>query len=104
MSGTPVTKEQWKQLQQRKGNDMSTDYPNSGALFRNHDKAGPKHADYNGSLNVDGAEYWINGWIKDGARGKFLSLSVKPKQAAGGAGRSAKMDDDDAMPFAPAWA
>jgi hypothetical protein len=77
-------------------------YPNSGALFKNHDKADPKHADYNGSINVDGTDYWINGWIKEGARGKFLSLSVKPKTAvaaAGGAGRSAKSDFDDESSF-----
>ena len=116
-SGAPATKEQWKQLQQWKSErkehtDMSTDkkYPNSGALFRNSDKADPKHADYGGSISIEGVgEFWINGWLKDGAKGKFLSLSIKPKQqktavaAAGGAGRCAKADMDDEIPFAPEW-
>ncbi len=83
---------------------MSTDkkYPNSGALFRNTDKADPKHADYNGSLNVDGTDYWINGWIKEGAKGKFLSLSVKPKQKVAAADigrREPRADMDDEIPF-----
>ena len=29
---------------------------NSGALFKNNKKETEKHADYNGSLNVDGTE------------------------------------------------
>ena len=38
--------------------------------------------DYSGSMNIDGTEYWLSGWIKSSKKGtKFLSLSVKPKDA-----------------------
>jgi hypothetical protein len=56
------------------------DNTNRGALFKNDDKQEPGHSDYNGSINVDGVEYWLNAWIKDAKSGrKFMSLSVKPK-------------------------
>jgi hypothetical protein len=56
------------------------DNTNRGTLFKNDDKQEPGHSDYNGSINVDGVEYWLNAWIKEAKSGKkFMSLSVKPK-------------------------
>jgi hypothetical protein len=57
---------------------------NSGALFRNDDKDpnDDKDRDYSGSLNVDGTDYWISGYVRTSKSGrKFLSLSVKSKNA-----------------------
>jgi len=53
----------------------------SGSLFRNDNKESEKHADYKGEVMIEGQVYWISGWLKDGKRGKFLSLSFKPKMA-----------------------
>lgn len=59
------------------------DDTNRGALFRNERKEAETHADYNGTINVNGQEFWINSWLKESKAGKkYMSLSVKPKDAA----------------------
>lgn len=56
------------------------DNTNSGVLFKADKGENPKRPDYTGSINVGGTEYWLSAWIKEGAKGKFMSLSVKPKE------------------------
>lgn len=77
---------------------MTTKYDNSGALFRNENRESDKHPEYSGSITVEGTEYWLNGWVKEGKKGKFFSLSVKPKQAREEK-RSNRRDDDSSIPF-----
>lgn len=86
---------------------------NSGSLFRNERKESSNHPDYTGTIIVAGVAYWLSAWIKDGQKGKFMSLAVKPKDEGRGAGkptpqqqvagaRSSMADDmDDTIPFAP---
>lgn len=52
---------------------------NSGALFPNDRKEADNHPDRTGSAMIGGVEYWVNGWLKEGSKGKFLSLSFRPK-------------------------
>lgn len=82
---------------------MRSQRENSGILFRNSRKRETNHADYQGAINVKGEEFWLNGWIKEGENGKFLSLSVRPKQqnqerlkVVGG---TDNIDPDDEIPF-----
>lgn len=101
-----------------------TDYDNTnrGALFKNDRKQKDTHPDYKGSLDVEGTEYWVSAWIKESRKGgKFMSLSLTPKEdednepapaprqarsapppapaRRGGGGGFDDMDDD--IPFAP---
>lgn len=58
------------------------DNTNKGVLFRNEDKQEDRHADYRGSINVDGKEFWLDAWLRKSKQGKtFMSLRVKPKMA-----------------------
>lgn len=60
-----------------------TNYDNTdrGVLFKNDRKASENHPDYKGSINVAGEEFWLSAWIKEGGKGKFMSLSIQPKEA-----------------------
>lgn len=88
---------------------MAYDNTNRWTLNKNDRKEKDTHPDYKGSLNVDGVDYWIDGWIKEGANGKFISGSLKPKQDRTGVGQAigaqpasafeSQADLDDDVPF-----
>jgi len=52
---------------------------NSGILFKNDNKKSDNHPDYKGDALVGGVSFFIAAWIKEGARGKFLSISFTEK-------------------------
>lgn len=52
---------------------------NSGVLFKNDRKEAPNHPDYRGEINVGGKIFYLSAWIKNGNKGKFMSLAVKPR-------------------------
>lgn len=56
------------------------DNTNRGVLFKNDRKEQDNHPDYTGKIDVGGVEYWLSAWIKEGQRGKFMSLSIKPRE------------------------
>jgi hypothetical protein len=75
-----------------------------GSLFKNDRKESENHPDYRGEINVDGQLYWLSAWIKEGKKGKFMSLSAKPKDDIGSNSKppsksKSVMDDDDGIPF-----
>jgi hypothetical protein len=85
---------------------MAYDNTNRWTLNKNDRKEKDTHPDYKGSLNVDGVDYWLDGWIKDSANGKFISGTLKRKEARTAAPQmpapgsyTADANDDPGVPF-----
>jgi hypothetical protein len=83
------------------------DGTNRGVISKNTRKELDTHPDIKGQINIDGVEFWIDGWAKqrnDGS-GSFYSLSVKPKNAPAAPAKPTKpapkqmADIDDDIPF-----
>ena len=65
---------------------MAYDNTNSGMLAKNErQREGKKDPTHTGFINVDGKEYWLKAWVKQGKEGSkmegksFFSLSIDPK-------------------------
>ena len=74
---------------------------NSGVLFRSDKKENDRAPDYKGNITVDGQDYWLSAWIKEGKSGKFMGLAVSPKEdyQSKQAPKKAGFEDSDDMPF-----
>lgn len=51
----------------------------SGSLFKNDRREKETHPHATGTALIDGIEYWISAWHKEGKNGKWLSLAFKKK-------------------------
>lgn len=79
---------------------MEYDNNNRGSLFKNDRKDDAKFPDYKGSVNVEGVEYWLSAWIKLSKDGqKFMSLSIKNKNADASLQPKKKVAYEDDAPF-----
>jgi hypothetical protein len=62
--------------------------PNSGSLWPNDRKEKDTHPDLTGTVDINGAAYYISGWPrvsqKDGR--EYIHVAFKPKEQQAGAG------------------
>lgn len=75
---------------------------NSGVLFKADKTDNERAPQYKGSITVDGKDYWISAWIKEGKSGKFMGLAVAPKEQQAKPSERSKVtnfDDADDLPF-----
>jgi len=78
---------------------------NSGVLFKNDRKEKFNDPDYKGGIRVDGQDFWLSAWIKEGKNGKFMGVAVNPKKpkeetAQAPVNSSKKIEDmDEDIPF-----
>lgn len=79
----------------------------SGSMFTNSRKEKQTHPDFNGSIRIEGRDYWLSGWKKQGRSGEWWSLAFKPKDGEAPPFRakgsspapSSKILDGDDIPF-----
>ena len=81
--------------QPKQSNTMSYDNTNTGILFKNDVGDNPKRPAYKGKIDVDGKEYQLAGWLREGKSGKFISLKIDDKAAA----KPAAKEETDEIPF-----
>jgi len=83
-------------------NNKSMQRDNSGVLFSNDKKDNERAPHYKGNITVDGKDYWLSAWVKEGKSGKFMGLAVSPKEeykAKPSERSKATGFDSDEMPF-----
>jgi hypothetical protein len=61
----------------------------SGVLFKNDKEGNESRPDYKGNILINGVEYELASWIKDGKKGKFMSLSAKVRERKDVSGQQA---------------
>jgi hypothetical protein len=74
---------------------------NSGVLFVNDRKDNERAPNYKGNIMVDGQEYWLSAWVKEGKTGKFMGLAVSPRDAQPPASKPLPKNLDDSSSDIP---
>ena len=75
-------------------------YDNSGTISKNDRKVKDNHPDIRGKCTIDGREFWISGWLREGSSGKFYSLAFQPKDEQASSTRTRPaIEDSDEIPF-----
>ena len=78
-----------------------SDYENKGVLFKNDRKEKDTQPDYTGKITLGGKEKRLAAWLKDGQRGKFMSLQVSDFQEQAQSAPQPLLNDEfsDDIPF-----
>lgn len=51
----------------------------SGSLFKNEKREKDSQPHATGSALIDGVDYWVSAWTKEGPKGRYQSLAFKRK-------------------------
>ena len=70
---------------------------NSGSLFKNERKENENQPAYTGKCMVNGLPMQISAWVKEGKSGKFMSLSLQPKEDK--PRQEKKVSEEEDLPF-----
>lgn len=68
---------------------------NQGILFKNDRKKSENSPDWTGNAKVNGTEYFMSAWVKNGKNGKFLSFAFSSKEDR----QYDQRNDDDDLPI-----
>ena len=71
----------------------------SGSLFKNEKREKDTHPNMTGSAKIDGVDYWVSAWTKEGKKGKWISLAFKKKEGTVVARPAKKAQEDLDVPF-----
>jgi len=75
---------------------------NFGSLFKNDKEGNEKWPDYKGKCTVNGEKMYMAAWIKEGKKGKFMSIEFsepREKQEAKPEPAPPSPELDDEIPF-----
>ena len=69
------------------------DNTNRGSIWKNDKRESDKHPTHTGSINIDGKEYWLNGWVRaKDANEKAPAMSFSVRAKDGGNGTTQRQD------------
>jgi hypothetical protein len=79
------------------------DNTNRWVLSRNEKRRNDKDAEFTGEININGVDYWLNGWVKERKKdgSKFFSGTTKPKNPSPSSTKSGTLSEQlgDDIPF-----
>ena len=79
------------------------DTTNTWNLFKvkDEDRKTDSHPNYSGWINVDGKEFYLTGWVRQGKQSgrTFLGGDIKPKDQQASNPSTSQVKDDTEIPF-----
>lgn len=78
---------------------MTYDNTNRGAVWKAKERKTDKHPSHTGSINIEGIDYWLNGWVGTEQGKPSMTFSAKPKEAKEAPQSNDQEDIDSSIHF-----